>query len=256
MEKLKRVVIKQELVELTGDFRPALILNQFIYWTERMFDTDKYIKEERERASKYEEDVNIDECNGWIYKKASDLNDELMVGMSNPTIGKYITQLVEAGYLTQRRNPKYKWDKTLQYRVDMYKVQKDLGKLGYALEGYKLLPNIEIAEEPIEVIEEPIEVIEEAEIVEENKKDLSAPTDKPIQNTDSNNIDTPIICENDENNTSKLLEDENNLSEYDKNRTLATEKARERWGKDFDNFNEANKEFRIHLELKKLGGTN
>ena len=43
MNKLKRVVIKQELVELTGDYRPALILNQFIYWTERMKDTDKYI---------------------------------------------------------------------------------------------------------------------------------------------------------------------------------------------------------------------
>ena len=45
MTKLKRVVIKQELVELTGDYRAALILNQFIYWTERMRDTDKYIRE-------------------------------------------------------------------------------------------------------------------------------------------------------------------------------------------------------------------
>ena len=211
MEKLKRVVIKQELVELTGDFRPALILNQFIYWTERMFDTDKYIQEERERASKYEADVNIDESNGWIYKKASDLNDELMVGMSNPTIGKYINQLVKAGYLTQRRNPKYKWDKTLQYRVDMYKVQKDLGKLGYALEGYKLLPNIEIVEEE--------EVIEEAEIVEENKKDLSAPTDKPIQNTDSNNIDTPIICES----TDNIQEEENSSIDLEELREIAKE---------------------------------
>ena len=31
MKPLKRVVIKEELVELTGDFRPALILNQCIY---------------------------------------------------------------------------------------------------------------------------------------------------------------------------------------------------------------------------------
>ena len=46
MKKLKRAVIKEELVELTGDFRPALILNQFIYWIERMYDTDKYILEE------------------------------------------------------------------------------------------------------------------------------------------------------------------------------------------------------------------
>ena len=47
MKPLKRVVIKEELVELTGDFRPALILNQFIYWIEKMYDTDKYILEEK-----------------------------------------------------------------------------------------------------------------------------------------------------------------------------------------------------------------
>ena len=52
MKPLKRVVIKEELVELTGDFRPALILNQFIYWSERMYDADKYIMEEKERALK------------------------------------------------------------------------------------------------------------------------------------------------------------------------------------------------------------
>ena len=45
MKPLKRVVIKEELVELTGDFRPALILNQFIYWIGKMYDTDKYILE-------------------------------------------------------------------------------------------------------------------------------------------------------------------------------------------------------------------
>ena len=53
MKKLKRAVIKEELVELTGDFRPALILNQFIYGIERMYDTDKYILEEKERALKH-----------------------------------------------------------------------------------------------------------------------------------------------------------------------------------------------------------
>ena len=153
MKPLKRVVIKEELVALTGDFRPAIILNQFIYWIERMKDTDKYILEEKERASKEQLEVSIDESNGWIYKTAEELNEELMVGMSKATIGKYINQLVEAGYLAKRNNPKYKWDKTLQYRVDLVKVQKDLAKLGYALEGYKLLPNIEIVDVDVEVKE-------------------------------------------------------------------------------------------------------
>ena len=168
MKKLKRAVIKEELVELTGDFRPALILNQFIYWIERMYDTDKYILEEKERALKHEIEVSIDESKGWVYKTAEDLNEELMIGMSVPTIRKYIKQLVDQGYLIQRKNPKYKWDKTMQYRVDLYKIQLDLGKMGYVLEGFKLLPKIKIVEE-VEEVEE----IEESENIEidKNKKD-------------------------------------------------------------------------------------
>ena len=200
MKKLKRAVIKEELVELTGDFRPALILNQFIYWIERMYDTDKYILEEKERALKHEIEVSIDESKGWVYKTAEDLNEELMIGMSVPTIRKYIKQLVEQGYLVQRKNPKYKWDKTMQYRVDLYKIQLDLGKMGYVLEGFKLLPNIKIVEE-----------IEESENIEvdENKKDLPVGADKPQinSNTNSNNI----ICEDKD-----IIQDKNNkLEEID-----------------------------------------
>ena len=150
LNKLKRVVIKEELVALTGDFRSAVILNQFIYWTERMKDIDKYIKEETDRASKELMEVNINTTDGWIYKTAEQLNEELMLGRSVATIRKYIKQLVERGLISQRRNPVYKWDNTLQYRVDLYKVQLELAKLGYALEGYKMLTNITIAEKPIE----------------------------------------------------------------------------------------------------------
>ena len=189
MKKLKRAVIKEELVELTGDFRPALILNQFIYWAERMYDTDKYILEEKERALKHEIEVSIDESKGWVYKTAEDLNEELMIGMSVPTIRKYIKQLVEQGYLVQRKNPKYKWDKTMQYRVDLYKIQLDLGKMGYVLEGFKLLPNIKIVEES-----ENIEV-------DENKKDLPVGADKPNENQNIN--DNNSIPQNKEKDSSE-----------------------------------------------------
>ena len=193
MKPLKRVVIKEELVALTGDFRPAIILNQFIYWIERMKDTDRYILEEKERASKEQREVSINESNGWIYKTAEELNEELMVGMSKATIGKYINQLVEAGYLAKRNNPKYKWDKTLQYRVDLVKVQKDLAKLGYALEGYKLLPNIEIVDVDVEV--------------KENKKASSTAIDEASNNikssTSINNLSNKSLPQKDKKNTKK-----------------------------------------------------
>ena len=203
MKPLKRVVIKEELVELTGDFRPALILNQFIYWSERMYDADKYILEEKERALREDLVVNIDESKGWIYKTAEELSEELMTGMSKSTVGRYIKQLVEAGYLVQRRNPKYKWDKTYQYRVNLYKIQLDLGKMGYVLEGYKLLPNIKIVEE-VEVVEE-VEEIEEKEMTEENKKSLTYGEVKDSEN--KNLIDDNIIPQDEENYASDLMEE-------------------------------------------------
>lgn len=204
MKPLKRVVIKEELVELTGDFRPALILNQFIYWIERMYDTDKYILEEKERALKHEMEVSIDESKGWVYKTAEELNEELMIGMSVPTIRKYIKQLVEKGYLIQRRNPKYKWDKTMQYRVDLYKVQLDLGKMGYVLEGFKLLPNIKIVEE-IEPAEETEDVIEDIK-ENENKK---TPTFAEVEADENKNlIDDNIIPQEEENYASDFMEDD------------------------------------------------
>ena len=205
MKPLKRVVIKEELVELTGDFRPALILNQFIYWIEKMYDTDKYILEEKERALKHDMEVSIDESKGWIYKTAEELNEELMIGMSVPTIRKYIKQLVEKGYLIQRRNPKYKWDKTMQYRVDLYKVQLDLGKLGYVLDGFKLLPNIKIVEE-IEIVEE---VKEENEDIKENEnKEASTFAEVEASKNLENLIDNNIIPQKEENNASDFMEDD------------------------------------------------
>lgn len=205
MKPLKRVVIKEELVELTGDFRPALILNQFIYWIEKMYDTDKYILEEKERALKHDMEVSIDESKGWIYKTAEELNEELMIGMSVPTIRKYIKQLVEKGYLIQRRNPKYKWDKTMQYRVDLYKVQLDLGKLGYVLDGFKLLPNIKIVEE-IEIVEE---VKEENEDIKENEnKEASTFAEVEAEENLENLIDDNIIPQEEENYASDFMEDD------------------------------------------------
>ena len=138
MRKLKRAVIKEELVALTGDAITAVILNQFLYWTERVKDVDRYIEEETERARQREETVNIEKTNGWIYKKSEELAEELMNIQSPRNIRRKINELVEAGYLEQRQNPKNNWDKTPQYRVNLHKIMRDLYELGYALEGYRL----------------------------------------------------------------------------------------------------------------------
>lgn len=145
MKKLKRVVVKEELVALTGKVDQAIVLNQFIYWSERVKDVDKYLHEEAERVRKFSdgsvespEDIIENLANGWIYKTASDMKEECMFEKSSTTMERIISALVDKGWLDRRRNPKYKWDKTYQYRVNIIKIQKDLIKIGYSLEGYSL----------------------------------------------------------------------------------------------------------------------
>jgi len=137
--KLKRVVIKEELVILTGDHIKALILNQFLYWSERTKDYDKFIAEEKERFSPEDKDLNVDFTFGWIYKTAEELIEELMLNISAVTARRHLTKLIKAGYIDQRHNPNHKWDRTLQYRPNIIAIQKDLEAMGYALDGYPLL---------------------------------------------------------------------------------------------------------------------
>ena len=136
------MVIKEELVELTGDFRLAIVLQQMIYWSERIKDVDKYIQEEVERFRKYslnQEDVpKIELSNGWIYKKSEELSEETMIGVLPKAMRGYLKALSDKGWLSERKNPNIPMDRTYQYRVNLIKIQQDLLRLGYALEGYRV----------------------------------------------------------------------------------------------------------------------
>ena len=135
--KLKRVVIKEELFALTGDTIETIILSQFLYWMDRVKDFDKFIKEEKQRSLDDGNSINIELQNGWVYKKASELVDECMLNVSEVTVRRYIQNLCKKGYLESRKNPSHKWDKTLQYRVNMKFIISEIKKLGYnCLGGY------------------------------------------------------------------------------------------------------------------------
>ena len=136
---LKRAVIKEELVVLTGDFMEALVLNQFIYWTSRVRDYDKMLREEIEAARLGGIVGEFPLRHGWIYKKAEELGEELMIGKSDRTIRRVLAHLLQRGWLCERNNPDHGWDKTKQYRVNLALVQRDLAALGYALDGYTQL---------------------------------------------------------------------------------------------------------------------
>ena len=125
--ELKVAVIRQELVELTGCYKKAIILNQFIYWHSRTKDYDKFLKEEQERGAGKDLELRA----GWIYKSAEELAEETMLDLKPSNMRKHIRSLVDEEWLQERRNPKYRFDRTLQYRINSQKIINELQKLGY-----------------------------------------------------------------------------------------------------------------------------
>jgi DnaD/phage-associated family protein len=137
MEKLKRVLIKEEFVKLTGDIKLAIILNQFIYWSERVKDFDKFIAEEKSRAEQSGLSATMEATNGWIYKTSEELAEETML-FSSSTVARLVKTLVEKGWLEERNNPLHKWDRTKQYRVNLMEIHTDLLEIGYCLQDYRV----------------------------------------------------------------------------------------------------------------------
>ena len=132
-------VIREEYVEITGKFELALILNQLIYWTERVNDFDKFIQEENQRKDFHGLNEEHQPLNhGWIYKTASQLSKELMTGWSDATTGRHLKKLIDMGFVEVRQNPKYMWNQTRQYRVNLINVSIALQKKGYSLPNYTL----------------------------------------------------------------------------------------------------------------------
>ena len=135
-KKPRRIVIKEELVAITGDFMLAVILNQFLCWAGYANNLDKLLSEEKRIAEKEGIELNTPlkegiELNtplkeGWIYKKAEELIEETMLGIAKTSMRNKVKLLVEMGYLFERSNPNYRWDHTKQYRVNFQKIKNDL----------------------------------------------------------------------------------------------------------------------------------
>ena len=141
-KKYKRAVIKEELYILTGNGIRAMILNQFLYWSERISDFDEFIEQENQRALS-DGGKTYEPTHGWIYKTAEELADEIMLDLTPHTMRNYVRDLVSSGFISERSNPVHKWDRTKQYRVNLSFIRAELERLGIPLSGYPLLNQTE-----------------------------------------------------------------------------------------------------------------
>jgi len=144
---LRRGILTEELYALTNDDLSAVILRQFIYWVPRMHDTDRYLVEEQARQAHDSDDSEASLTQGWIYKSTKEMKHEILTSRSEDTVAGRIARLIEAGWLQRRNNPKYKWDHTYQYRVNLRAIEKNLRALGYTLatvmsEDYPLVQHV------------------------------------------------------------------------------------------------------------------
>lgn len=138
---LKVAIIREEYVALTDDLESAVLLNQLIYWTERTYDFDKMVLEEKEAMEREGESVSIEPSFGWFFKKPTDLLEETMLRCSETSIRRKIKNLIDAGWVEERKNPHSNWDKKRQFRCRLSKIQGDLLKLGYCLPGFTMPQN-------------------------------------------------------------------------------------------------------------------
>ncbi|MDM5430775.1 hypothetical protein [Bacillus mycoides] len=146
VRELQRVVIKEELLALTGKHFDAALLNNLIFWagiTEKMDKNLKLrIKQMETRKTKQSA---IDKKkkqirNGWFYKTGDELLAELMDWGSASTISRTLNNFVKEGWIEKGNNPdpSKKWDRSTWLKVNLTKIASDLNTLGYALEGYSL----------------------------------------------------------------------------------------------------------------------
>lgn len=131
--KLTRVPIKEELVALTGDLVCAVLLQQLLYWVERTREFDSFLIEEQAIG------VNTGETlprYGWVYKSASDLADETMIGVTATTVRRKLLILISKGWVSERNNPALGFDRKLQYRPNLTVIRNDLAHLGFTPDRY------------------------------------------------------------------------------------------------------------------------
>ncbi len=140
-KKIKKSIIREDFLKLTDDLTAAVILNQLLYWTDRVKHFDKILLDiQRIQDIKIE---NIPLLQGWIYKSGKELAEETLLNCSKDTISRGVNRLIKQGLISRRVNPKMKWDRTPQYQVNLLFLHQELKRAGFnGLEGYKFSAKI------------------------------------------------------------------------------------------------------------------
>jgi uncharacterized phage protein (TIGR02220 family) len=122
------VLIREDYLQLCEDNHcAALLLSYFEFWTNIKIGSNELLKAEYERALKEGIEFPVDLIEDlWIYKTLQEIAQETFSLFGKRKIISALSFLVQKGFLEKRFNPKYKWDKTLQYRLNIKLLNEKL----------------------------------------------------------------------------------------------------------------------------------
>ncbi len=140
--KPRIIMVREELVDLTGSPLTASILGKMLYWGQRAKDFDLYMAEESTDPPKCFSALR----HGWFYKPNREIIEETLLRVTLVTFRRYMNFLRGRGWIQTRRNPANKLDPKIQYRVNLKKLCSDLQRKGHTFPGfdaYELYPHSE-----------------------------------------------------------------------------------------------------------------
>jgi len=129
MKKLKRIVIKEELVELTQDYKIAIVLQQFITYQERINLINDSLPDINDHLI-----TPADPIEGFYKTPEKIIEDCMMTHTSTKQIMKYIAILENRLWVKKIHFPELF---LIRYKINMPQIHADLFELGYPLVNYE-----------------------------------------------------------------------------------------------------------------------
>ena len=107
-----------------GDHCAAAILHEAEHWYNYRLANSNQATQENERAQQNDETPS-QVTDLWFYMTVEDWQSTALLGaFSERKVQAALTWLVDNEYLFRRNNPKYAWDRTFQYLLNVVKVQE------------------------------------------------------------------------------------------------------------------------------------
>jgi hypothetical protein len=116
---LKVCVTREELFAICNKNEiQAKILSQLLYWSTKI-GAASYKNLVVEWAEETLKGTQCSREQGWIFKSAQQLKEEILTSFSSEKVRKELISLIKSSFIQVRSNKKNSYDKKLQYRVNL-----------------------------------------------------------------------------------------------------------------------------------------